>query len=53
MKDETLPGRTDLLPVEIADLLYRYSRSMCFTYKEIMNRGAAMSSPVSPIGADL
>ena len=56
MEDETLPGRTNLLPVDIADLLDTCLRSTCFTYREKyyeQREGETMGSPVSPIVADL
>ena len=56
MEDDILPGRTDLLPVEIADLLDTCLRSMCFTYREKyceQREGVAMGSPVFHIVTDL
>ena len=51
--DKTVPERSNLSPVEIANLLYTCLRSMCFTYREKYYEQREWGSPVSPIVADL
>lgn len=54
--DESLPERTNMVPVQVRDLVFICLKTTYFVFQGIIYRqveGAAMGSPVSPIVANL